>query len=249
MVEPQVIIKPLAYLKMLKHVLRFGSIAKKKSQFKECMGMLMGRLGPLKGTVHDVEVVDAIPMTHGGHIEVAFEDQDYVAFADINAKYAEEGVFNVGWYHSHPGLTMFLSTVDVRNHLGFQTTNASAIAIVWDHQFLEEEGNIGFDTFRLTELGKGQYSDYTSVQTIVEPPTTLDFYKLAIKDILDMQQAGNPAMLEVNELPNVLGDFDPAPVDEAKYTAPNFSSGINDTAAEINGASLTRDLFKPSEHI
>ena len=73
MVEPQVIIKPLAYLKMLKHVLRFGSIAKKKSQFKECMGMLMGRLGPLKGTVHDVEVVDAIPMTHGGHIEVAFE--------------------------------------------------------------------------------------------------------------------------------------------------------------------------------
>ena len=134
---------------------------------------------------------------------------------------------------------MFLSTVDVRNHLGFQTTNASAIAIVWDHQFLEEEGNIGFDTFRLTELGKGQYSDYTSVQTIVEPPTTLDFYKLAIKDILDMQQAGNPAMLEVNELPNVLGDFDPAPVDEAKYTAPNFSSGINDTAAEINGASLS----------
>ena len=168
--EPLVIIQPKAYLKMLKHVLRFGSMAKKKSQFKECMGMLFGKLGDQKGTVRDVIVTDVAEFTHGGHIEVAFEDKDYVALAEINDSFASQGdgVFNVGWYHSHPGLSVFLSTVDVRNHLGFQTTNPSAIAIVWDHILLEdknEEGkqDIGFETFRLTELGKGQYSDYKAV--------------------------------------------------------------------------------------
>lgn len=243
--EPLVTIKPQAYLKMLKHVLRFGSMAKKKSQYKECMGMLMGKLGGLKGTVKDVVVVDAIPFTHGGHIEVQFEDKDYVAFAEINEKYAQEGVFNVGWYHSHPGLTTFLSTVDVRNHLGFQTTNPSAIAIVWDHLLLEEENHNGFETFRLTELGKGQYSDYKTVQTIVENPETIEFYKSAIKEILDLQQGGNPPILEVNELPSALGDFDVTAVDDAKFVPPQITVPSNTADAIITGGKVTANLTAP----
>jgi proteasome lid subunit RPN8/RPN11 len=243
--EAIVIIKPLAYLKMLKHVLRFGSMAKKKSQFKECMGMLMGKLGALKGTVKDVTIVDVVEMTHGGHIEVAFEDRDYVAFAEINERYAKEGVFNVGWYHSHPGLTTFLSTVDVRNHLGFQTTNPSAIAIVWDHILLEEANHNGFECFRLTELGKGQYSDYKAVKYVVEPPTTLDFYKLAIKDVLDMQQGGNPPTFEVNELPNVLGDYDPIPVDDAKFIPVSYKSSANSTPITVGNGKISPKIMQP----
>jgi proteasome lid subunit RPN8/RPN11 len=243
---PLVIVKPLAYLKMLKHVLRFGSIVKKKSQMKECMGMLFGKLGDAKGTVKDVIVTDVVEVTHGGHIEVSFEDKDYIAFAEINERYASQGDFNIGWYHSHPGLSVFLSTVDVRNHLGFQTTNSSAIAIVWDHVLLEEKGHNGFESFRLTELGKGQYSDYGAVKTIVEPPDQLDFYKMAIKDTLDLLHAGNPPMFELNELPNVIGDFEPTPIDDEKYKSPSYPTILNvDTAASIGDKTIKSQIIQP----
>ena len=39
-----VIIKPKAYMKMKKHVLRFASNVKDAAEFREVMGMLMGRL-------------------------------------------------------------------------------------------------------------------------------------------------------------------------------------------------------------
>jgi proteasome lid subunit RPN8/RPN11 len=234
--EPRVIVKPLAYLKMMRHVLRFGSIVKTKKQCKECMGMLMGKLGQMRGTLHDVIVEDVVEITHGGHIEVSFDDKDYVAFADVNERYAAQGIFNIGWYHSHPGLTVFLSTVDVRNHLGFQTTNASAIAIVWDHVLLEEEKHIGFETFRLKEISKGQYSDYAVVPTIVEPPTTKDFYKLVIKDLLDNLQAGNPPMFELNELPNILGEFEPSPVNDDRFIPPKAPTAFTSTAPATVGS-------------
>jgi proteasome lid subunit RPN8/RPN11 len=245
--EPVVIVKPLAYLKMLKHVIRFGSIVKTKKQCKECMGMLMGKLGPLKGTVHDVIVEDVVEITHGGHIEVSFEDKDYVAFADINERYAAQGIFNIGWYHSHPGLSVFLSTVDVRNHLGFQTTNSSAIAIVWDHVLLEEGDNaIGFETFRLKEIGKGQYSDYGPVKTIVEPPTSADYYKLGIKDLMDNLQAGNPPMFEVNELPNILGEFEPSIVENEKFIAPKAPTAFTSTTdAKVQSGILKSGILSP----
>ncbi len=249
--EPLVIVQPNAYLKMLKHVLRFGSMAKDKSQYRECMGMLMGRLGKKKGTVQDVIVTDAVPVTNGSHIEVSFDEMDYVEFADINAEFAEkgDGVFNVGWYHSHPGLSVFLSTVDVNNHLGFQTTNPSAIAIVWDHQLLEqkdEDGNwdIGFETFRLTELGKGRHSDYAVVKTYVEEPKDVSYYKKAIKEVIDLQTAGHPPVFEISELPSIVGDFDPKPVDEDVFQAPTYEPDIEGKPA-IQTVGISSDFGKP----
>ena len=198
-------ISALAYMKMLKHVLRFGSMGLKKSQYKECMGMLMGK-NEGKSNL-DVQIVDVVPITHGGKIEVEFSDQDYVSFSEVDGEYAEGGYFNVGWYHSHPGMTPFLSTVDVRNHLGFQTTNPAAIAIVWDHQLLEEEGHAGFEVFRLVELSKLQYSDYREVKYEVELPPKRQYYKWALTDVITRMKAGYPPMLEANEIPSILGNY------------------------------------------
>ena len=251
--EPLVIVKPKAYLKMMKHVLRFGSMAMDKSQYRECMGMLMGKLGRQKGAVKDVIITDAVSVTNGSHIEVKFDDMDYVNFADINAEYAEkgEGVFNVRWYHSHPGLSVFLSTVDVNNHLGFQTTNPSAIAIVWDHQLLEqkdEEGNfdIGFETFRLTEIGKGKHSDYKTVKTIVEPPEDPEFYKMAIKEVIDLQHGGHPPIFEISELPSIVGDFQPTPVDPEDFQPNEVLFDISNDE-QITNLNLSSQFVKPLE--
>ncbi len=111
-----VIIKPKAYMKMKKHVLRFASNVKDAAEFREVMGMLMGRLVDGKNPdIKDVIIEDAVPVNHGGAVEVAFAPEDYVNFSILDSQFAEQGVFNVGWYHRHPNLSCFFSAVDIRN--------------------------------------------------------------------------------------------------------------------------------------
>ena len=114
-----VIVKPNAYYKMLVHVLRFGSKIKNKNDFREVMGILIGHLEG-DGAIKDVVVEDAIPISHGGSIEVAFAPEDYITFSMVDAEFAEKGWFSVGWYHSHIGCGVFMSDIDVRTHLILQ---------------------------------------------------------------------------------------------------------------------------------
>ncbi|MHA1733628.1 MAG: hypothetical protein ACTSU5_16895 [Promethearchaeota archaeon] len=202
----RVILKPLAYYKILIHALRWGSNAMDKSYYKECMGMLIGELGEGSGEIKDVIVHDYVPINHGGKIEVAFAPEDYISFSYVDADYADKGLFTVGWAHTHPGLTSFLSDVDIRNQLGFQTPNPSAIALVFDHQYLEEEGNMGFKIFRLDDPNQGFASEYHEVDWLIEPPESSDFY-LKIKELIEAVQSKSPVITEINETPDVFGDI------------------------------------------
>ena len=42
----------------------------------------------------------------------------------------------VGWFHSHPGLGVFFSYIDLINQLGFQQNNSEFIGLVFDHTLL-----------------------------------------------------------------------------------------------------------------
>lgn len=204
----KIIIKWPAYVKMLKHVLRFGSNARDKSQYKEVMGMLIGELVDQPGIIKDVIIHDAVPISHGGKIEVAFNPQDYVSFSVVDAAYGEQGWFTVGWYHSHPGLTCFFSATDIRNQLGWQTQNPSAMGIVWDHSRLNDESeDLGFDIFRLDDPSKGPMTDYHAIQWVVEPPDEISFYREGIIDVINNISKGEPPILEINEVPDVFGDL------------------------------------------
>ena len=174
-----VIIKPKAYMKMKMHVLRFGSNVKDRNEYKECMGMLMGRNQKGKNpNIDDVVIEDVVPVSHGGKVEVAFKSEDYVNFSIIDSQFAEQGLFNVGWYHSHPGLTCFFSAVDIRNQLGFQSANPSAIGLVFDHERFKDEDDMGFDAYRLDDPSQGQMSDYHQVDWMV------DALKRKVKDFI-----------------------------------------------------------------
>lgn len=204
----KVIIKWKAYVKMLKHVLRFGSSAKDKSQFKEVMGIIIGHLVDKPGIVKDVIIEDAVPISHGGHIEVAFKPEDYGSFSVIDSEYADKGWFSVGWYHSHPGLTCFFSATDVRNQMGWQGPNNSAVGIVWDHTRLgNADGDMGFEIYRLDDP-QNPMSDYYKVNWIVEPPEDVNFYKEALVDLVTNLGKGEPPILELNEVPDVFGDLE-----------------------------------------
>ena len=58
-----------------------------------------------------------------------------------------------------------------------------------------------------------------------------------------MQHGGNPPMFEVSELPNVIGDYDPTPIDDAKYSPPEVTLPTNRIGANIGSASITPELM------
>ncbi|UCD01979.1 MAG: Mov34/MPN/PAD-1 family protein [Promethearchaeota archaeon] len=203
-----VIIKPEAYYKMLLHVLRFGNKARDRRQYRECMGILIGSLeGEVdKKGIRNVIIEDTVPISHGGAIEVAFAPEDYVTFSMVDAEYAEKGWFSCGWYHSHPGLDIFFSSTDIRNQLGWQTPNPSAVGIVFDHKHLETPGDLGFRTFRLDNPAKGQMSGYHEVETTVEPPDSIEYY-LKLIELINCVHSKEVPILEINEMPDLFGDI------------------------------------------
>ena len=203
-----VIIKPEAYYKMLLHVLRFGNKVRDRRQYRECMGIIIGSLEgePDKKGIRNVIIEDAVPISHGGAIEVAFAPEDYVTFSMVDAEYAEKGWFSCGWYHSHPGLDIFFSSTDIRNQLGWQTPNPSAVGIVFDHTHLETPGDLGFRTFRLDNPAKGQMSGYHEVQTTVEPPDSIEYY-IKLIELINCVHSKESPILEINEMPDLFGDI------------------------------------------
>lgn len=199
----KVILKPQAYLKILVHALRWGSTAIPREQYKECMGMLFGTT---QG--NDVIVHEMVPINHGGSIEVNFSPADYGSFSSVDAKFGEQqNFFVVGWFHTHPGLGLFLSGVDVHNHLYWQSVNPLAIALVFDHTQLQEEGNLGFKIFRLNDVAQGNMSDFHEVKGELEAPSDLKLYKEGILQLIDNLHAKLPVILEINEVPDVFGDL------------------------------------------
>ncbi|MFW9782132.1 MAG: hypothetical protein ACFFFB_07600 [Candidatus Heimdallarchaeota archaeon] len=204
-----VTIKPMAYYKMLVHVLRFGSKTQAVNEYKEVMGMLIGyQTG--EGEIKDVIVEDIIPISHGGSIEVKFSPEQLGAFGEIDRQIWEEhgdkNWFTVGWYHSHPNLGIFFSSTDIFNQLFWQDKNPSGLGIVFDHAFLEKSGDLGFRVFRLVDPSKGLNSKYYEVKAIVEPPDSFEFYEKVV-DLINNIYSKEPPILELNETTELFGDI------------------------------------------
>ncbi len=157
----KVILKVAAYAKIVLHCSRFANAKIPKGKWKEVYGFLVGTING-----DDVIVNDAVPMTHGGSTEVEFEEKHYIEAAELDARLAETGNdFIVGWYHSHPGLDVFFSWIDVRNHMGFQGPNPKSIGLVFDHTKLSNPGDLGFEIYRIKEISPD--SGYYEVKWVI----------------------------------------------------------------------------------
>ena len=208
-----VTIKPLAYYKMLLHVLRFGSKYIEHSKLSEVMGVLIGRLEG-EDEIKNVIVEDVVPVSHGGTIEVKFSVEQLGAFGELDTKiweqYGDLGWFSVGWMHSHPGLGIFFSGTDKFNQIFWQQKNPNGIGIVFDHTNLDKPGDLGFRVFRLDETNLDDpslalKSDYHEVKAIVEPPDSHEFY-LKIMELIIAVHTGSPQILELNETVDLFSD-------------------------------------------
>ncbi|MEX2680222.1 MAG: hypothetical protein Q6373_001360 [Candidatus Sigynarchaeota archaeon] len=206
--QPPVIFEPEAYLKALLHVLRFASNGMAKDSWVEVYGWLVGKLeGPDNSVVH---IYDAVPIHHGRDIEVSWDADAYVRAAEFDEQLyqkAEEnptmkGFFVVGWYHSHPGLDLFLSQTDVTNHLGFQGPNPNSIAVVFDHTKIVHYKHLGFKIFKLKDASPD--SDYSEVEFDKAKFTkdVVDVIYLA-QNIVERIQGNQLFSPEISEVPSI----------------------------------------------
>ncbi|MBD3187533.1 hypothetical protein GF325_11930 [Candidatus Bathyarchaeota archaeon] len=203
--EGKVIFEPEAYLKALLHVLRFASDNREQDSWVEVYGWLVGRLAG-----NDLHILDVVPLQHGKDIEVVWDADTYVRAAEFNDKLFEEAeknpemknVFIVGWYHSHPGLDLFLSSTDITNHLSFQGPNPKSVAIVFDHTKMVPYKHLGFKIFRLDETSPDSgYHEVAFDRSRFSKDIMTVIY--GIVEMVDNIQGDKPFIMEYGEAPSV----------------------------------------------
>ena len=200
-----VVIKAEAYKTIILYASRYANQAIPSEDWKEIYGLLIGYYDN-----NLLYVERAIPMTYGHDTDVEFSETDYGDVEKIHDELDKEGkgYFIVGWFHSHPGLTLFFSYIDLINQLGFQGKFNDAIGLVFDHTLLgkkrEEkiDENIltkydtGFEIYRLTDVSLDSNSvefetNYHKVDYIVEGLNKF-FFANVLAELSSLVSAGKP---------------------------------------------------------
>ncbi len=219
-------IKPLAYYKMVLHVLRFGNKARNHNQCIEVMGVLIGHHEEGEDKkFKNVVIEDSVPISHGSSVEVEFSINDYIFFEKANSMYLEKNWFMVGWYHSHPNLfqhKIFFSPTDVKNQFGWQNElNPSGIALVFDHAYLESSDDPGFRALRLTNPTDIRSSNVHEVKAIVEPPNDVDYY-FKLVELINGVYTNKPPIMEENETADIFGDVQVPELSQLRFKQPEI---------------------------
>lgn len=189
--EGKVIIKSDAYITMISHVLRFGSEGLEKNV--EVLGVCIGKKAE-KGK--NLICYEAVPINHGSSIDIEFNDLDYKKFASIDEEANKKNMSIIGWYHSHPRLGLIFTNTDIKNHLFWQKEGTpDAFAVVFDHSQMGKNDSLGFKSFRLDNYKLGEKSDYHEIVVEVEPPESLDFFKI-IKNLVEESQKESPILIK-----------------------------------------------------
>jgi proteasome lid subunit RPN8/RPN11/archaellum component FlaC len=193
--DGKVIITKEAFRNMITHVLRFGNESLETSV--EVMGVCMGKKA---SNGKNIQVVNAIPLTHGTQIENDFSPEDFESFAKIDEQYKKKDLTVVGWYHSHPNEGLFFSDFDKNNHLYYQKKQSPhGFGIVFDHSLMGKDDNFGFKIFRLADYREGTSSECEEVDYEIEVPNTLDFFNWTKKFVEDSQKKAPLLIKEIDE--------------------------------------------------
>ncbi len=211
-----VIVQAEAYKTIILYASRYANKEIPKADWKEIYGILTGYVDD-----DFVHVENAYALTFGHDTDVQLDQRHYIFIDEIQQRLDEEakGHFIVGWFHSHPGLSLFFSYIDLINQLGFQAKNEDAIGLVFDHTLLgkkkkEKIGNniltkhdTGFEIYKLTDVNMDPNdpvyeNNYHRVDYIVEGLNKFFFANL-LAELSSLSSAGRPlqsAYKEVKEI-------------------------------------------------
>lgn len=215
-----VVLKAEAYKTIILYASRYANHAIPSENWKEIYGLLIGYYDD-----DFLYVERAIPMTYGHDTDVEFSETDYGDVEKIHEELDEEGkgYFIIGWFHSHPGLTLFFSYIDLINQLGFQGKFDDAIGLVFDHTLLgkkrEEKINnniltkydTGFEIYRLTDVTMDSNSvefetNYHKIDYIVEGLNKF-FFANVLAELSSLASAGKPLQEAFKEKYKLESDY------------------------------------------
>jgi len=112
---------------------------------KETAGLLIGQ--DIDGIVHIDEMRVGDQQGNAVHVEISDHE---LTMAAIEVSEREDGKVIVGWWHTHPSLSAFLSGTDIRTQSLYQAFMHNAVAIVIDDVKYSE-------TFNLNDLDLGVF--------------------------------------------------------------------------------------------
>ncbi|MFX0023438.1 MAG: hypothetical protein ACFE9S_14025 [Candidatus Hermodarchaeota archaeon] len=132
-INKPVIIRADAYKTIILYASRYANKSIPSKEWKEIYGILIG-----KADNDFVYVESAEALTFGHATDVQLDERHYGFIEEIESRLDKEGkkYYMVGWFHSHPGLNLFFSYIDLINQLGFQQYNDDFCGLVFDHTLL-----------------------------------------------------------------------------------------------------------------
>lgn len=140
-----------AFQRILQFTSRFASNKLPRSRWTESMGFLF-----CKVEGDEYVVADAVGMTSGDEMAVNISPAQ---LGDVEQLEEERpGLFLGGWFHTHPGLSLFFSETDVRNQTFYQQYNEDGLGLVFDHDSVSGDF-IGFKIFRLDSKDSTEYHE------------------------------------------------------------------------------------------
>jgi len=165
-ISKPVVIRADAYKTIILYTSRYANKSIPPEEWKEIYGILIG-----KSDEELVYVERSEALTFGHATNVQLDERHYGFIEEIQERLNKEGegYYMVGWFHSHPGLNLFFSYIDLINQLGFQQTNDDFCGLVFDHTLLgkkkeeiikSEDGSeyamtkydTGFEIYRITDV-------------------------------------------------------------------------------------------------
>jgi len=226
----KVFIRMSVYKDILTHALRFANVMFDNEQV---IGFCLGIKKP---DSDDIDVIKAIPITHGDQVELGFSEKIHKSLEQIKEEVKDEDYNVVGWYHSHPDSdSFFFSDVDKKNHLYFQNEqNNLAFGIVFDPSQLKKADQLGLEVFQLKNHKLGEKSGIVKVKYEIEPPKSLDFFNW-VRELVEYGQAKDPNIIreKFEMIEGIPGDLQEIPTsidqDDTKFDIkyPNINPVID----------------------
>jgi proteasome lid subunit RPN8/RPN11 len=206
----RVFIQMSVYKDILTHASRFANILSDYNE--QVLGFCVGNKEP---DTDNINVIKAIPITHGDQVELGFSEKIHNALEQVKKEVKERDLTIVGWYHSHPNSdSFFFSDVDKKNHLYFQTEqNPLAFGIVFDHTKLKKADQLGLEVFQLKNYKLNEKSGIIRVKYEVEPPKSLDFFNW-VRELVEYSQTKNPNIIpeKLETIEGIPGDLQEIPM-------------------------------------
>ncbi len=134
-------IYPLALVKIIRHSVSYLT--------REVIGLLIG-----KSAGKYLEIWDAVTGEQYGTPAYVQLDENVMSTVAERLARDGKGLYIVGWYHSHPGLGVFLSPTDIETQKTYQLMYPKAVALVIDPVNFARTNKVSLLDFKVFQISK-----------------------------------------------------------------------------------------------